>query len=90
MGKAVTEGTAAGLNVAGVSIAAKTGTAELGYTKYCVNSWVVGFFPYEEPKYAFGVVMEHGPRTNTIGGVYVMRQLFEWMQVYKPEYLKKD
>ncbi|HYC82969.1 MAG TPA: penicillin-binding transpeptidase domain-containing protein, partial [Candidatus Paceibacterota bacterium] len=43
---AVTQGTAKGLSMEDVSVAAKTGTAELGAKKQFVNSWVVGFFPY--------------------------------------------
>jgi len=85
---AVTNGTALGLNVSAVSIAAKTGTAEVGIEKKKVNSWVVGFFPYENPRYAFAVVMEEGSRENTIGGLFVMRQLIDWMAVNTPEYLK--
>jgi penicillin-binding protein 2 len=82
------EGTAKGLNIDGVTVGAKTGTAELGVTKDRVNSWVVGFFPYEKPRYAFAVVMESGPRANTIGGVYIMRQVLDWLTVYASEYLK--
>lgn len=83
-----TEGTGTGLNIPGISIATKTGTAELGARKDFVNSWVTGFFPYENPKYAFAVVMERGPVHNLTGGVYVMRQVLEWMQANTPEYLK--
>ena len=61
MRMAVTEGTASGLNTSSVNIAAKTGTAELDVAKKYINSWVIGFFPYEKPKYAFAVVMEKGP-----------------------------
>jgi len=86
MRQAVTRGTAAGLNVPYVQIAAKTGTAEIG--KQSLNSWVTGFFPYDNPKYAFVVAMERGPRTNSTGGVYVMRQLIDWMNVNTPEYLR--
>jgi len=88
MRMAVTEGTASALNVYGVSIAAKTGTAEIGAAKKYVNSWIIGFWPYENPKYAFTVVMEKGPYHNIIGASYVMRQLLDWMSVYTPEYLK--
>ena len=88
MRQAVTDGTAKGLNIPQVKVAAKTGTAEVGISKKLVNSWIVGFFPYENPKYAFTVVMEKGPRHNTIGGLFVMRQLLEWMSVNTPEYLK--
>ena len=83
---AVEEGTAKGLNLSDVKIAAKTGTAELGITKANVNSWTVGFFPYENPKYAFAVVMEKGGRHNLIGGVAVTRRLFDWILWNKPEY----
>ncbi len=88
MRKAVLSGTATGLNIPEVSVAAKTGTAELGTTRRFVNSWVVGFFPYESPRYAFAVIMEKGPRDNTIGALFVTRRLLEWMSVYTPEYLK--
>lgn len=88
MKMAVDEGTAKGLQMGGVSVGAKTGTAELGAQKQFVNSWITGFFPYENPRYAFVVVMEKGPHENTIGGLYVMRQVLEWMTVNTPEYLK--
>jgi len=84
----VEEGVATGLNVGYLSLGAKTGTAELGSQKQFVNSWVTGFFPYDNPKYAFAVIMEKGPVTNTTGGVYVMRQVLDWMHINKPEYLK--
>ncbi len=84
----VTEGTAQGLSFPDVHIAAKTGTAQVGVSKKFVNSWAVGFFPYENPRYAFAVVMEHGPVTNLTGGVFVINQLINWMKIYTPEYLK--
>jgi len=85
---AVTKGTAQGLSMPQVAIAAKTGTAELGTKKKLVNSWVIGFFPYEKPRYAFAVIMERGPQGNLIGGLFVMRQLLEWMAQNTPEYLE--
>jgi cell division protein FtsI/penicillin-binding protein 2 len=47
----------------------------------------MGFFPYKEPKYAFVVLMEHGPRANIYGGIFVMRELLDWMNIYASEYL---
>ena len=88
MRRAVTEGTAGGLYFPFVSIAAKTGTSEIGVAKKKVNSWVVGFFPSDAPRYAFVALLEKGPRENTIGGVFVMRQFFEWLAATAPEYLK--
>lgn len=85
---AVLDGTATGLNIPQVKVAAKTGTAELGVSKKFVNSWVIGFFPYENPKYAFAVLMEKGPSVNLIGGLYVMRELLDWMSVNTPLYLQ--
>jgi penicillin-binding protein 2 len=86
MRDAVVYGTAKGLNIPGAEVAAKSGTAELGVSKERVNSWITGFFPYDEPKYAFVIVMEQGARTNLIGGVAVMRQILDWISVYRPEY----
>ena len=84
MRQAVTEGTVGGLGVGFVTVA---GTAEVGTAKKYINSWVVGFFPYEKPRYAFTVVMERGPSANTLGGVFVMRQMLDWMHENTPEYL---
>ncbi len=85
---AVTQGTATGLDVPYVEIAAKTGTAELGTIKEAVTSWVIGFFPYQSPRYVFAVTMERGRRENVIGGVFIMRQLFDWLAAAAPEYLQ--
>jgi penicillin-binding protein 2 len=81
------QGTAVALNVDYVKIGAKTGTAELGVKKDFVNSWVTGFFPYDNPRYSFVIMMEHGPLHNLIGAPYVGRQIFDWMHVNTPEYL---
>ena len=82
----VTTGVATALNVPYVKFAAKTGTAELGVSKEQVNSWVTGFFPYEDPKYAFAVVMEKGSRYNLVGASAVMREVADWMYNNTPEY----
>lgn len=88
MRKGAIEGTAKLLNIPGVKIAAKTGTAELGVAKARVNSWVIGFFPYDKPKYAFAIVMDRGVRGNTTNASYVAQQFFWWMVVNTPEYFK--
>ncbi|MEK7572359.1 MAG: penicillin-binding transpeptidase domain-containing protein [Patescibacteria group bacterium] len=88
MRQAVTYGTAIALDVPYVSVAAKTGTAQLGVLKNKVNSWVMGFFPYENPKYTFVIMMESGSSTNSTGASSVMRQLLDWMSVNTPEYFK--
>jgi penicillin-binding protein 2 len=88
MRMAVLEGTANALNVPYVEIAAKTGTAEIGISKKRVNSLIIGFFPYKNPRYAFSVVLERGPAENLVGALYVVRQLFDWMNINTPEYLR--
>ncbi len=88
MRQAVTDGTATSLNVPYIKVAVKTGTAQLGVTKNRINSWVIGFLPYENPKYAFTVMMEAGPTTNSVNASTVMRGLLDWMSLNTPEYLK--
>ncbi len=89
MRQGVLRGTAAALNISGVKIGAKTGTAELGTKKEEVNSWVTGYFPYDKPRYAFVVLMERGPRSNLYGAVVAMREVMEWIRDEAPEYLKE-
>lgn len=88
MRESVTYGTSVGLNVPYVEAAGKTGTAEIGSGKSYVHSWSVGFFPYENPRYAWVVVMEKGPVSNTVGATSVIRQVLDWMAVNSPEYFK--
>jgi penicillin-binding protein 2 len=82
------DGTARALNIPGLKVASKTGTAELGVTKKLVNSWGVGFFPYDNPRYAFAIVMEKGSRENVVGANTAMRELLIWMSSSTPEYIK--
>ncbi|HWA31846.1 MAG TPA: penicillin-binding transpeptidase domain-containing protein [Candidatus Paceibacterota bacterium] len=88
MRQSVTEGTSVALNVPYIDVAAKTGTAQLGVAKNRVNSWVVGFFPYENPEYAFAIVMESGPSSGTVSASSIGRQLLDWMSLNTPEYFK--
>jgi penicillin-binding protein 2 len=88
MRKSAVEGTGKNLNLPYVTVATKTGTAELGISKENVNSWVTGYFPYEKPHYAFAVIMENGSVHNVIGAVAVMREQFEWMNIHANEYFK--
>lgn len=83
---AVTAGTARGLYLPYVNVAAKTGTAEIGVDKANTNSFIMGFWPSEAPRYVFGVVLEGGKAGNLIGGVFVMRQFFDWLAGNAPEY----
>jgi penicillin-binding protein 2 len=51
---------------------------------------VIGFFPYEKPKYAFVVLMEAGPSQGTTGAAFISRELFDWMNENTPEYFSTE
>jgi cell division protein FtsI/penicillin-binding protein 2 len=53
-------GTAHALEREHLAVAAKTGTAELDAAGH-VNGWMVGFFPYDHPAYAFCVFVGNMP-----------------------------
>lgn len=80
-------GTARSLERSDVAIAAKSGTAEVGAGNAYVNSWAAGFFPYEEPRYAFILMMDKAPRSNALGATRIMGDVVEWMSKNRPEYL---
>ncbi|MDB5195356.1 MAG: penicillin-binding protein 2, penicillin-binding protein 2 [Parcubacteria group bacterium] len=83
------EGTSIGLSdLSFVHIAGKTGTAQLGLHNEYYNSWAVGFFPYENPKYVYVVVMEHGPSGNALGGIYAVHQALSELHSTAPEYFQ--
>lgn len=84
----VTEGTGTALNIPNVKVAAKSGTAQVGVGNTNTNSWIVGFFPYENPQYAFALVMERGPKEASGNATRVMSEVVDYMTVYTPEYLK--
>ncbi len=84
----VTGGTSQAINFPFVEVASKTGTAQIGVNKDEVNSWVVGFWPYKNPKYAYAIVMERGSKNNQFGAVLVMQEFFDWMHIYASEYLE--
>jgi penicillin-binding protein 2 len=70
-----------------VSVAAKTGTAQTGVHNQYDNSWVVGFFPYEHPKYAFTVVLERGPQGTGEQAVNVMQEFFNSLYLQNSTYV---
>lgn len=73
MRQTVVGGLAQGLNFPYVTVAAKTGTAQTGTYNQYDNSWVIGFFPYEKPRWAFAVVLERGPEGAGSQAVNVMK-----------------
>lgn len=87
MREAVTseDGTARAMNVPGLKLAGKTGTAQLGTHNEWMNSWAVGFWPYDNPKYAFAVVLEHAPAGTNSGASPAMNPFFYWLVENRPD-----
>ena len=82
-------GTSTGLNdMSFVQPAGKTGTAQTGTTNQYFNAWAVGFWPYNNPKYVYAVMMDQGPTGDVFGGIYVMHQFFESLHATAPEYFQ--
>ncbi|TAJ16082.1 hypothetical protein EPO56_00065 [Patescibacteria group bacterium] len=88
MRMAVTEGTARALEVPGIKVGAKTGTAETGARKEFINSVLIGFYPYEKPRYAFAIVMERAPAGTGQGAPAVMGDVLRWIVENRPEMTK--
>jgi penicillin-binding protein 2 len=79
-------GTTADVTPVPFSLATKSGTAQVGAHGQNVNSWMTGFFPYENPRYAFVIMMENGP-APAIGTAHrATRQFLGWVGQNAPEY----
>ncbi len=75
-------GIAHALSNTGTSVAAKTGTAEFGKVNEKgiyedTHAWVGGFFPYENPKYSFSLLLEDGGMSSN--STAVMRDMITWL-----------
>ncbi len=89
MRESVTSALAQAINLSYVKVAAKTGTAQTGIHNQYDNAWVEGFFPYDNPKYAFAVVLERGPSGAGEQAVNVMRDLFTVLHKESSQYVNK-
>jgi penicillin-binding protein 2 len=88
MRQAVTSGTATALYLPGIEVAAKSGTAQVGLGNTNTNSWIIGYFPYDKPKYAFAVLMERGPKAASGNATRVMSEVVDYIKLNNPEYLE--
>jgi penicillin-binding protein 2 len=75
------------LDIPGIELAVKTGTAQIGTHNQWVNSWVVGYWPADNPQYAFAVVLEKGPSTETHNAEASMIPFFTWLVANEPQYV---
>jgi penicillin-binding protein A len=67
----VANGTGTSAQVAGVTVAGKSGTAQTGIEGAAPHAWFVAFAPAEAPRYAVSVMIEsaEGVNTEQTGGV---------------------
>lgn len=76
------------LNIPELHIAAKTGTAQIGARNEAMNSWSVGFWPSENPHYAYAVVLERAPAGTLSGAAPGVLPFFRWLAANHPEYVE--
>lgn len=84
----VTKGTVQLVNIPQVAIAAKTGTAQVGADNEFYHSWIVGFFPYDNPQYSFAIVMERAPKSGSGSAARAMRKFLDTMVLEYPEFFE--
>jgi peptidoglycan glycosyltransferase len=68
MGRVVEEGTGTAAALAGVRVAGKTGTAEVGANREFTQPWFICFAPIDNPRLAVAVTLERQP-AGSFGGV---------------------
>ena len=82
----VTTGTVLPLSMSEVAVGAKTGTAQVGVRNEYINSLVEGFFPFDNPRYAFALVLERAKTgTPQNSAAVAMRETLEWIAANRPE-----
>lgn len=82
-------GTSAGLgDLSFARLAGKTGTAQLGVNNEFYNMWAVGFWPYENPKYVYVVLMDRGPAGTSVGAISATHRALSSLNQAAPEYFE--
>lgn len=76
MRQTVTDGSARSLAALPISVAGKTGTAEVGGTQR-THAWFIGFAPYEKPNIAVTVLIENGGEGSSYA-VPVAGEILKW------------
>ena len=82
----VTEGTARIIDTDATTFGAKTGTAQVGVNNEYYNSWITGFFPYENPRYSFSILMERAPEESEGSAGRAMRTFIDSVSEHYPEF----
>ncbi|QQG37521.1 MAG: hypothetical protein HYS26_02685 [Candidatus Kaiserbacteria bacterium] len=82
------DATVKSLSIPGIQIAAKTGTAQIGTQNQYMNSWSIGFWPADNPHYAYAVVLEKARAGTLSGAAPGFRPFVEWLIANRPEYIE--
>ena len=69
MSRVVEEGTGTAAALAGITVAGKTGTAEVGAAREFTQPWFIAFAPVENPRMAIAVTVERQPPGSAGGTV---------------------
>jgi penicillin-binding protein A len=69
MGRVVEEGTGTAAALSGITVAGKTGTAEVGANREFTQPWFIAFAPIENPRMAIAVTVERQPAGSQGGTV---------------------
>lgn len=73
-------------NIPGIKLAAKTGTAQIGAHNEYMNSWSIGFWPADNPHYAYAAVLERAKAGTPSGAAPGLLPFFQWLIATHPEY----
>jgi peptidoglycan glycosyltransferase len=69
MSRVVEEGTGTAAALAGVRVAGKTGTAEVGANREFTQPWFICFAPIDNPRLAVAVTLERQPAGSQGGTI---------------------
>lgn len=82
------DATVKALHIGGIEIAGKTGTAQTGARNESMNSWSVGFWPADDPRFAYAAVLEKAPAGTLSGASPGLLPFFQWLMQNKPQYIQ--
>lgn len=80
MRRTVIEGSARRLADLPITVAGKTGTAEW-HSRKSPHAWFIGFAPFENPRFAFAVIVEEGGEGSSIA-VPIAKDIMAWVATH--------
>ncbi|MDN4593331.1 penicillin-binding protein 2 [Polycladomyces subterraneus] len=85
MRAAVMEGTAVAVQAAKWELAGKTGTAQVGTKKDRYNKWMIGYGPYNRPRYAVSVVLRGVPDSQDPRALRIFQRVMDEVALIEAE-----